>query len=251
MKRTYLKANAKAALSGNYWTVFLACLVVSLLSGQSVSAFTFQLHLDIGTVENTIENIISIFLHDIMYGTQQAASYLTHSIVISAFTIMAIVCFVAWIVGSLFNILIANPFRIGFCRFRCSHAKGYTNLSLIFSGFRTRPANGILTLFLRDLYVFLWSLLFIIPGIIKSFSYMLTEYILADNPSISAPEAIQLSRQMMNGHKWEAFVLKLSFIGWYILGALCCGVGVLFVTPYYEATMTQFYLTLRAQQNKG
>ena len=75
----------------------------------------------------------------------------------------------------------------------------------------------------------------------------MTEYILAENPSMPASRAITISRKMMRGNKWKAFVLDCSFIGWYILGTLALGVGTLFVNPYYQATRTQLYLVLRAQ----
>jgi uncharacterized membrane protein len=74
----------------------------------------------------------------------------------------------------------------------------------------------------------------------------MTEYILAENPSMSASRAITISRKMMRKNKWKAFILDCSFIGWYILGAMALGIGTLFVNPYYQSTKTQLYLVLRA-----
>jgi uncharacterized membrane protein len=98
---------------------------------------------------------------------------------------------------------------------------------------------------LVSLYTFLWSLLFIIPGIIKSYSYAMTPYILLDRPELSATDAIKESEKMMNGHKMELFILDLSFIGWILLSMLTCGVLVLYVEPYMMATKSAFYLELK------
>jgi len=93
-----------------------------------------------------------------------------------------------------------------------------------------------------------WSLLFIIPGIVKSYSYRMVPYILAENDEISGKEAIELSMQMMNGHKWNTFVLDLSFLGWQILSAFTLGIlSVFYVAPYIHATDAELYKTLRDQ----
>ena len=99
--------------------------------------------------------------------------------------------------------------------------------------------------FLVGLYTFLWSLLFIIPGIVKSYSYSMSLYILADNKGKSARECIKESMAMTDGHKMELFVLDLSFIGWELLGALTCGIAYIWIQPYYTATKANAYETLR------
>ena len=100
-------------------------------------------------------------------------------------------------------------------------------------------------MFLRDVYLFLWTLLLIIPGIIKGYAYRMVPYILADNPNIGAARAIELSDQMTKGEKLDIFVLDLSFLGWILLGSLACGIGVLFVNPYVEATNAELYAALK------
>lgn len=97
----------------------------------------------------------------------------------------------------------------------------------------------------RGVQIFLWYLLLIIPGIVKSYAYRMVPYILADNPNIGSKEAIKLSNEMTNGHKFNMFVLDISFIGWYLLGILALIVGVLFVLPYVNATEAELYLALR------
>jgi uncharacterized membrane protein len=91
------------------------------------------------------------------------------------------------------------------------------------------------------LYTLLWTLLLIIPGIIASFSYALTFYIIADDNSIKPTEAIRKSKQMMMGHKWELFCLGFRFIGWIILGCLTFGIGFLWIMPYMHVSLAKFY----------
>lgn len=94
---------------------------------------------------------------------------------------------------------------------------------------------------LQTLYVFLWSLLFIIPGIVASFSYAMTGFILAEDPELTASEAIERSKEMMYGNRWRLFCLQFSFIGWSILCSLTFGVGNLWLTPYRQAATAAFY----------
>ena len=101
-------------------------------------------------------------------------------------------------------------------------------------------------MFLMGLFVALWSLLLIIPGIIKMFSYAMTPFILEENPELTANEAIDRSRAMMKGHKFDLFWLLLSFIGWGILCALTLGIGTLWLTPYMQTSIASFYEDVKA-----
>lgn len=99
---------------------------------------------------------------------------------------------------------------------------------------------------LVTIYTFLWTLLLIIPGIIKSFSYALSYYVSFDHPELSADECINRSKEMMYGHKWQLFVLYLSFIGWFILGFISFGIGFLWITPYLQTSVSVFYEEVKA-----
>lgn len=101
--------------------------------------------------------------------------------------------------------------------------------------------NAFVVQFMTGLFTFLWSLLFIVPGIIKSISYSMAMYILAENKGMNPMEAIKKSKEMMNGHKMEYFVLMLSFIGWSLLGIITCGIGFIWIAPYMSATFANFY----------
>ena len=102
------------------------------------------------------------------------------------------------------------------------------------------------TMFLRDLYIVLWSLLFVIPGIIKSYEYRMIPYILADNPEMPTEEVFAESKRLMSGNKWKAFVLDFSFIGWQLLSILTCGIlSIFYVDPYQYSTNAALYEALK------
>ncbi len=98
---------------------------------------------------------------------------------------------------------------------------------------------------LQTVYLCLWSLLFVIPGIVKAYSYSMMNFILIDNPNMGANEAITASRKMMAGHKFDLFILDLSFIGWYILSSFTFGILLLYVEPYHQAARAKFYEELK------
>ena len=116
----------------------------------------------------------------------------------------------------------------------------------MFEGYNKELFSRVLTTtLLYYVYVFLWSLLLLIPGCIKSYSYAMTPYILKDNPEMKNNAAIEESMRMMDGHKLELFLLDLSFIGWALLSLLTCGVGFLWLTPYMNMARVNFYEDLK------
>ena len=118
---------------------------------------------------------------------------------------------------------------------------------LAFSDY-VRNAVSILLVYL---YTLLWTLLFIVPGIIKGLAYSLTPFIVKDNPQLSPNQAINLSMKMMKGHKFDLFYLYLSFLGWILLSMLTLGVGLLWVIPYLETTMAAFYQDVKNDYNNN
>lgn len=104
---------------------------------------------------------------------------------------------------------------------------------------------------LMTLYIILWCLLFIIPGIVKSYAYAMTPYVMNDRPDLDADDCIHESRMMMKGYKWKLFCLDLSFIGWAILCILTLGIGFLWLQPYVEASHAKFYEELKALRTQA
>lgn len=115
----------------------------------------------------------------------------------------------------------------------------------LFKGFTGNFVSTIIMNLLTAIFVFLWSLLFVIPGIVKAFSYSMAPYILADHPEMSGSDAITASKKLMNGKKWKLFCLNLSFIGWYLLCVVTFGIATLFVMPYVNAATAAFYESIK------
>jgi len=115
------------------------------------------------------------------------------------------------------------------------------NIGDLFSGFSSDFGQTFLIGLMTTIFCALWSLLLVIPGIVKYYAYSMSYYIKADHPEYSWRECINASKEMMRGHKWEKFVLDLSFLGWYIVGALIFGIGTLWVVPYHTAAAAVFY----------
>ncbi|WP_352418092.1 DUF975 family protein [Proteiniborus sp.] len=218
--RAELKQRAKSVLRYNYWKAFLIGLVISFASGGGGSggggsssryATDFPRTTDTGTI--TVVIIMSLLF---------------------------LLFFLA------LRILLGYPLEVGGQRYFVKSAEDKDNKKCFSFAFEGQNYNGIVpTMLLRGVFTFLWTLLLIIPGIVKSYAYSMVPYILGDNPNIGAKRAIELSNEMTYGHKFDMFVLDLSFIGWYLLGALAIGIGVLFVFPYEYATKAELYLALR------
>ncbi len=150
------------------------------------------------------------------------------------------------IISFVLKLFVYNPLKVGCYRFFRKNAENPpAPFGVVAEGFGAYW-HVFVTLFLKDLFLCFWSMLFLIPGIIKSYSYRMVPYIIKDNPELSATEVITKSRKMMNGHKWKAFVFDLSFIGWEILSFFTCGIlGLFWVDPYEENARAALYLELK------
>ena len=125
---------------------------------------------------------------------------------------------------------------------------GKDNYDLLFEGFKKSFVNSFIAILLMNLFIFLWSLLLIIPGIIKAFSYSMTRFIIAENPEIDPLTAISRSQELMRGHKMDLLMLYLSYIGWYLLGLITFGIAIIYITPYVEVAVTNFYIEIRGKR---
>ncbi|REE83932.1 putative membrane protein [Paenibacillus taihuensis] len=151
--------------------------------------------------------------------------------------------YIGWWIG----ILLEAPLGYGIYNHYLDFARGQVpDANGLFRGFRRYKETFILYI-LSMIFTVLWTLLFIIPGIIAALRYSQAQYLLRDNPNMSPLEAISQSKQMMIGHKWRLFVLYLSFIGWALLCILTLGIGFLWLGPYYYTTIAHFYEELRTQ----
>lgn len=210
-----LKQRALNNLQG-CWGLSIAIALVALLLGGLNNGASYRVNIDAEVLEQLPPMIVSL---------------------ITAYaSVMGMLGFVQFIIGGTVN--------LGFTRFLLDqHDGNELNFRTLFSQF-DRFGVGFLQSFLRSLYIFLWSLLLIVPGIVKTYSYAMTPYILADHPEMTANEAITASRQLMDGHKGELFWLHLTFFGWMLLNVFTLGIGSLFLNPYMNAAEAAFYRQL-------
>lgn len=121
------------------------------------------------------------------------------------------------------------------------------DISDLFNGF-PKLGRALWLSILQGLFTMLWSFLFVIPGIIKAYSYSMSYYVLADHPEMTAREALKESQRIMDGHKMDLFVLSLSFIGWLLLSYVTCGLALIYVLPYMNTAFANFYESIKTPQ---
>lgn len=141
------------------------------------------------------------------------------------------------------KVFVGNLLKMGGYRFFILNQTAQPGIGTLLDGFRSGYyVNIVLTMFLRDLFTTLWSLLLVVPGIVKHYEYLMVPYIIAENPAMDYKEAFQISKQMMDGEKMEAFIMDLSFLGWYLLSAVTCGLlAIFYVNPYVQASFAEMY----------
>lgn len=248
--RKELKEKGKAAFKRNYWACVLAALILSVLMGGASGLVTQKIN--VPARNDAIAEITSInpeqLIHEAAVQNNMTDMQAARAIAIGAAAIAGLVGVIAF-VGGLLKIFVWNVLEVGGCGFFAHNAKEKAGVGEIFSAFSHGYGHNVVVMFLRNLFISLWTLLFIIPGIVKSYSYRLVPYIMAENPEMGWGEASRMSRDLMKGNKWKAFVLDLSFIGWKLLGALTLGLLDLFyVAPYVQATNAELYHALRNPQ---
>lgn len=219
--RAELKSQAKEGLRRNYFPSFLATILSEFTAGGLVGIVAFF-------------ELLSAAFTGALFNPNFAVTYF-------AFAIPRLVVY-HWII----TIFFIGPLYVG-CRYLFITAlRGRTSLSSIGRGFSPNYLRNVSTIFLRNIFILLWSILLIIPGIVKSYEYLMVPYIIADDPTVDRRTAFRLSAQMMYGNKFRAFVLGLSFIGWEILSVLTFGLlEIFYVGPYRELTYAALYERLK------
>ena len=155
------------------------------------------------------------------------------------------------VIGTIATYIIVGPMTVGGVRFTLSVSrKEKPEIGQLFSGF-DRFGTHLAAYLLQTLFVCLWTLLLIIPGIIAALSYSMTYFIIAEDSSISASEAITKSKKMMKGNKWKLSYLGFRFTGWFLLAMLSCGIGFLWVGPYMYVSYAKFYDDLKVVEDQS
>lgn len=219
--RKQLKVDAKTHIKYNYWKCVVAGLILLIATGTFATS--------------------RVKINDLtIFASPNVSDYIGMGICIGV------------VAGVALSALLLNPLVVGGRRFFIKNAEDTkTELGELGYGFRNKYWDVVGTMLLTDIFLFLWTLLFVIPGVVKAYSYRMVPYILADDPTVSNMGAIDLSRKMMDGQKLNVFVMDLTFIGWKILSTLTFGLlDVFYLEPYFAQTNANLYLKLKESQSK-
>ena len=259
--RKSVKQKGKKAFFGNFWKCVLVAIILSIAVGAASSGFsggtsfsqTFQniyngrvtsgsstvsdddsdndshqvtFDLDLSDPNSVDQDDVNMFIGIVVVGT-------IIYIIITAFALA-------------FKYFLMTPFEYGCRKFFRKNLDEPAKLSNIVYVFDSHYKNIVKTAFLTDLFIWLWSLLFIVPGIIKAYQYRLVPYIMSENPNMNFKDAQAESARLMQGNKWKSFVLDLSFIGWDILSLLTWGtLEIFFVGPYKASADAALYESIK------
>ena len=258
--RKELKAKGKAAYRANRVTCIIAALLLMIATGVG----------GVGSAGSSYNNVQKNMNNDSNY-TQDIGDYndsfddsieyspdgsSRSSVLISAALIAVIIVAVviALAFGMALGAFLLNPLQVGVQKFFIDNADDQTtglNRDNIGIAFNENYMKVVGSMFTTGLFTALWCLLLIFPGIYKAYCWRLVPYIISENPAITGADAREQSAMMMNGNKWDSFVLDLSFLGWKILGAFTLGIlNIIFTNPYQAATNAELYLTLSGRPSE-
>lgn len=231
------RREAREALGGKWLPAVLTGLVASLLgaTGSEGIDINFERSVDAARIDIDLGGF-SVYSAGIDYADSAAIQTFLTGTALYVFLIALIAAVLFFILGCIVT--------IGYAKYNMELVEGKeVSMGRLFDYFpqwKTMVKAGLL----QAVFVFLWMLLFIIPGIVAAYRYAMTSYILAENPEMGAMEAIDRSKEMMNGNKYRLFCLNFSFIGWSILCIFTLGIGNLFLLPYEQAATAAFYRDL-------
>ncbi len=209
--RKSVKEKGKARFKANYWYSVITAFIFNLFFFSTASGISSKKDEISTETEMALDEPTMIGLLLIILG------------------VVAFIMIIAFVV----KIFLLNPLKVGCNRFFLANQDEKAALSEIGYSFKNNYINAALGLFLSDLIITIGYCLFFIPGLILTFSYRMVPYILAEEPGIGAVDALKKSREMMKGNKWKCFLYDLSYIGWYILAILTCGIlNFFYVSPY-------------------
>ena len=266
--RAELKSKAKFSFKRNYWKSVLISLILALIVGGGSSGSSISSAVSNNLIGNSDSSVTDDYSYDDDSGLYD--SYDTYDdtyddysyddsddwnsdslntagmMAIGIFLMVFIIVFVVLMaVVILLDVFIFNPLEVGCKKYYLRNLNEPAQVGNIGYAFDNNYKNITKTMFFRDLFTVLWTLLFIIPGIVKSYEYQMIPYLLADNPQMTKEQAFEESKRMMQGQKWKAFVLDLSFIGWFILSGLTLGIlAIFYVSPSVNATHAALYEAL-------
>ena len=229
--RAELKIRAKAAVKMYYWKMVLVAFILSMIGGGASS---------VGS-RSASDN-----------SAGSGASSMFEGINMQVAMIAVIIVLVVVVIALALRVFVFNVLEVGCRGFFSRSMTEDPELGLIADGFTQNYWNCVKTQFLKSLFIGLWSLLFVIPGVIKAYEYRMVPYLLAEHPEMSSGEIFARSKEMMQGNKWDTFVLDISFVGWVLLSGITLGILYIFwVGPYIAATDAALYHRISGKDTYG
>lgn len=236
MRSADFKQGAKDALRGNWLIAIIAGIVASFLGASVLNTVAVSFNFEFSNTtlpEEGSDNVATAFNLMANDEAYQSAWAILAAVILGMAFVMTIYSIIMFTIGSAVS--------VGYCQFNLDMVDGIKpRLGTLFSRF-SQMKTAILTKLLTLLYVILGYILFIVPGVIMTFSYSMALFVLAENPDMTAREALRESKRIMKGHKWQLFCLNLSFIGWVFLSVLTLGIGFIWALPYASASYAAFY----------
>lgn len=229
--RAELKTRAKAAVKMYYWKMVLVALILSMIGGGASS---------VGS-RSASDNPAGSGARSMFEGINMQVAM-----------IAVIIVLVVVVIALALSVFVFNVLEVGCRGFFSRSMTEDPELGLIADGFTQNYWNCVKTQFLKSLFIGLWSLLFVIPGVIKAYEYRMVPYLLAEHPEMSSGEIFARSKEMMQGNKWDTFVLDISFVGWVLLSGITFGILYIFwVGPYIAATDAALYHRISGKDTYG
>lgn len=269
--RAQLKEKAKYALKVNYWKVVAVAFLMTIIIGGLASGYSYNYtSSDISDYEESYDdddysddyddlyNELYGDMYDDIYDDsyddmmdEEIAAVTLLVVMCVVLIIIMIVMVIALVISLLWSGFIANPVMVGANRFFYKSLNEKAEVKELLFSFDSNFKNIAKVMFFKTLYQMLWTFLFIIPGIVKSYEYRMIPYLMGENPNLTKEQAFALSKQMMDGQKWDAFVLDMSFLGWEILSGFTGGIlGYFYVTPYRYLTEAALYEELSLKNGR-
>ena len=261
--RGELKQRGMAAFKANYWKCVLVAFIIALISGGLSSGSSYKSSGSFSEMfdafkdrnsssginkEITEDEIREDVLNEIKGQNESKPNGPAIGVIVAIIIGVMIVLIICMVIGFAISAFLLNPIKVGCNKFFVANLDEPAGLSNLSRGFEGNYKNVVRVLFFRDLYLFLWFLIPVVGwaiSIYKFYEYWMIPYIVAGDPDMEKDEVFALSREMMDGQKWDTFVLGLSFIGWHLLSVITLGILELFyVGPYVQSTYAALYETL-------
>ncbi len=235
--RIELKEDSKSLIRLNYWPFVLVAFIHAVVSGGSAGKS--------GTANAARDwewmDAEGYYGADGYEVVERIVGFVNPFLGFALATVLGM-----WILMIALNIFVMHPIEVGCKRYMVMARSVKPEFQEMAFAFKNCYGNVVKTIFLKNLFTALWTLLFVIPGFVKSYEYRMIPYLMAEYPDMASDEAFRISREMMMGNKWEAFVLDLSFFGWNIISALTLGLtGIFYSGPYQMLTNAALYLALK------